>query len=570
MSARTPGERIRHIRTTLGLTQIAFGALLGVSNVTVNRWENDRAQPQPATLARIYQAERDGLAALEPETRIVAAPSTLIGRDHTLTTLTDALRPGGLITITGPAGVGKSTLAQAAIRQIGTRFPGGMTVIDCAPITSSAMLIETIARACHIRLGNEINPAARVASALRNRNALLVLDAAEHQIESIRDLLTLIRSEPTSLTILVTSRFNLGLAEEQIIPVAPLDPESAQRLFLDHGSGTIKATTAEIALLCTRLDHLPLAIELAASRTRILTVTQMLERIDRRFDVLGPLATSIASSCDLMTATEASLFRRASLFVGPFDLAALEAMAPDPETIAALAGLIDQSMLTVEADTGVIRYRMLESIRDFGWNWAADLGELSDLRTAHAGWFDHLLTTAIHDFNGQHEPAALTTIDGAHDNIAAALHWVLASGQTERALRMATNFGRFARRRGIPAAGIGWLEQALGLPEAADQPGSLTATNELGLLAVALGRMDQAELAFHRVIARAMATGDDLEAGRAWDNLGLVHRSRGETEAARAAHQSGLDLLQDLGDARGASSCRLNLALIANLTGDLE
>ena len=315
---------------------------------------------------------------------------------------------------------------------------------------------------------------------------------------------------------------------------------------------------------------MPLAIVLAAARTQILTVPQLLERIDRRFDVIGALATSIRASCDLLTSPQAALFRACSAFAGSFDVTALDAMLPETDLISPLGALVDQSMIVVTRAPGSIRYHLLESLRTYGRQWATDLTELASLRDRHAEWAAELVQSAARNLNGIDQAAHLKSIDVEYDNISSAIAWLIETGSSALAIPTATAFGRYTRRRARPLEGIAWLERALALPDACSAPGHTTARNELGLLYIACGRLDDAERIFRSIVETAdIAKLPLIEIGRAWDNLGLALRNRGDVPGAIEAHQTGLTICFAAGDNRAASSCRLNLALAANLGGDL-
>ncbi len=577
MASSSPGERIKALRARLNLTQKALGDLLGVSNVTVNRWENDKALPQPATLDRLHRAETDGLHALTTSfassSSLFPPLSSLLGRQSELARGTDLLQPGTVLTITGPAGVGKSTLARHLVQHVADRYPAGSRWIDCSVLTSLDALADTIARALNLRVANPATRLQTIAEAFQGRELLLILDTCEHLLEPTRTLLSALFPSSSALSsqssVLITSRSPLTHQSEQILPLDPLDPADAIRLFATLAPAESTSDPA-IAELCARLDNLPLAIQLAAARTAILSPRQMLERIDRRFDVIAALARSIQTSAELLSPSEGRLFRACSIFAGECDLPALEAVAGPDATIENLASLIDHALLTIDRGTGEIRYRHLESLRSYGRRWAEELAETDSLRATHAAHFSDLVLRTASDLNGPEQAAALRTFDRDHANFANALAWFIEQHIPASAIPAATAYGRLSRRRATPLDGIAWLERARALPAAIDQPGALTAANELGLLYVASGRLDQAESLFRETIQRATEIGSVSEAGRAWDNLGLVLRSRGDVAGATRAHQTGLDLLLAVDDRRGAGSCRLNLALAANLAGDLD
>jgi predicted ATPase/DNA-binding CsgD family transcriptional regulator/DNA-binding XRE family transcriptional regulator len=566
------GERIRALRAGLGLTQIELADLLGVSNVTVNRWERGRSEPQAAMRARLLRAETDGLRAFRDESLPSALASELIGRNVDLARLNALARPGRLVTISGAAGIGKTRLTAELVRIAGPRYSGGVVVVDLAPLCESDDVALAVVRALKLRVSAKTPVLDAVVAAVRERELLIVLDNCEHLLAACADLVDRLFAEPCSSTVLATSRIALAVAGEIVYCLPPLAPPDAERLFRARARQTSGARDGGIAAICRRLDCLPLAIELAAARTNILTTGQIAERLDRRLDLLPTLDAAIALSSDLLAPDEAALFRQLGVFAGWFDLAAVEGVAGERGAVELLGRLAAQSMIVVEHDDarGAVRYRLLESLAEHARRWWARCNEEETTRRRHANYFRDLAIAASPGLNGPDQFAVFAMLDDVHDNLIVALDWFIAVGDAESALAQAAALARYWRGRSLFVEGGAMLERALALPGVESAGSYIAALNGLGLLRLLSGRLDGGESILEQALTRARTRGDRAGEGRALDNLGLVYRGRGGLARAAGVHQIALDLFLGMGDRRAAGSCRLNLALIANQAGNLD
>ena len=340
------GERIRAIRGKLGLSQVQLAELLDVSNVTVNRWEKDRAHPHGGTIARLLHLEREGPA---PALRVVkrqegnlpSVLTSLVGRARDRERVREVLAEAPLVTIVGAAGAGKTTLALDVAQQMADGWPAGAWFVDLATVTEPDAVPTAVAFALGVRDAGQVPMIARLQEVMRERSLLILLDNCEHLRPAVAALVQALLVGHGASRILATSRIALGVPGERVHNLRPLPLEDAAELFLRRAQEQQpdllpldSASKEAVQTICLRLDGLPLAIELAAARTRVLSLPQIASRLDQRFTLLQAadgaverqrtLRAAIAWSYDLLRADSARLFRTLGVFAGWSELTALE------------------------------------------------------------------------------------------------------------------------------------------------------------------------------------------------------------------------------------------------------
>lgn len=591
MSGPISGSWIRGLRQRLGLSQVELAAMLGVSNVTVNRWENDRALPQSGMIDRLLGLERDGAEALlKPSAgrlgNLPLAFTSLVGRSTDVETIVRHLTAGPLVSIVGPAGAGKTRLAIETARSTTSHWPDGVWFVDLAAVGEADAVLHAVARTLGVRESGRKPLMDRLADHYRERDLLLILDNCEHMLPACASLASHLVSQPGAARMLATSRAPLMVPGETVHALKPLPLADAATLFIDRATPhaaamALDADAAEaITSICRRLDGLPLAIELAAARTRVLSLTQIADRIDERFELLKgasavplrqqALDTAIAWSCDLLTPTEAALFRQLGVFAGSFDLAAVENVTADRGALDVLDGLARQSMIVVEHDPSSrsARYRLLESMAAYARRWLDDTGGTAATAQRHAQYYGAMAQELAVGLHGSAQAVLLAAFDREHDNLIAALEWMLTTGARESAIAMVAALGAYWRTRGYYAEGIARLERVLSFEPAILSSSSAAAWNQLAQLQIVTGLHDEAAASLAIAIELSRELGDQSQEAQALDSLGLVLVARRAFEAAAETHRTALTMFLQLGDRARAAMCRKRLGNLANLRGD--
>ena len=376
----------------------------------------------------------------------------LIGRDDELHTIDVALAGYPVVTLVGPGGIGKTRLALAAAGRAAVE--GDAWLVELAEVDAPRQVPRAVADTLGVGERSGATLVQSIVEALGSRHALVVLDNAEHVVEAAADLADAVARGCPHVRVLVTSRERLGLTNERIVAVPPLDPTGAGvELFNERAAAVAAfdpvASRAAVEEICRRLDGLPLAIELAAARTSSLSPADLADRLHHRLALLDgarrtgterhrTLQAAIRWSHDLLTPGEQVLFRRLCVFAGPFDLAAAEQVASGPalarsDLDAALGRLVDQSIVMVESGPFGRRFRLLEPIRQFGAECLAAAGEATLLSERHAQW----CRSRVHDIHrglaGWGELEAVARLAESWPNLRAAFDWACEVGDRDLA-----------------------------------------------------------------------------------------------------------------------------------------
>ena len=534
--------------------------------------------------------------------RLPVTLTSFIGREEIMTAVAMSLhRPDTrLLTLVGPGGVGKTRLALRVARQLEPEFADGVGFIGLASVNDPHLVLPTIASRLGLRNVDRQSLMERVQALLVDRSCLLVVDNFEQVVTAGPVLAEIVAACPGT-KLLVTSRSPLRVSGERLVPITAMrtspqrdttddDKQSeAVRLFIDRALAVRPdmtlddATIAAITEICRRLDGLPLAIELAASRSTMFTPTAMLDQLTHRLPLLtnGPqdqperlqtMHNAVAWSYNLLSDTEQELFRCLSVFTGGFTIAAAAAVCAQREAsiLLGLEALVHQSLVQMAPEAGCApRYQMLETIRDFGLDQLAQEGELDHLSALHARYYVAFAEGIEHDVDGRGATSVLPRVDDERHNLRAALEWLISAEQATDALRLATSLWPYWRIRGNLSEGRNALVRALGLP--GPVPASLRgdALWKLGYLHFYLGEYPQARSRLEQSIAVFVDVDDIAGKDTALDSLGTVLRTMGEPDLARSCHEQALDIRRKRNDLAGQEMPLANLGMLALDRGDL-
>lgn len=539
-------------------------------------------------------------------------PNPLIGRVRELETLQDLILDPGvrLVTVTGPGGIGKTRLALEAAREAAGEFPAGACFVDLSSLTEPGMVLFTILRTLGLDESSG-RPAIEVlVHALRELDLLLVLDNLEQVIDAAVDIGALLSSCPL-LSVLATSREPLRLRAEHIIATPPLsvppvrvrdrsDPPAARpmdryesvTLFVERARATrpgfalTDANESAIAALCGQLDGLPLAIELAAARSRQLEPARLLTQLAQRLPVLTggardlparqrTLKDAIGWSYDLLPETEQALFRRMAVFAGDVGLEAIHGICGDPgDDLSRIAeqvwALADKSLLQRPEghDGDDIRYRMLETIREFGLEQLESCGESDVLRRRHAAWYLALAELAESHLLGPDQIAWLDRLEQEHDNLRAALEWACEAREAETGLRISGALSGFWRMKGHLSEGRMWLQRSLTLAEPVPSPPRAMCLQGAGVLAQAQGDSEEAVAWLTQALESWRALGDQRRTGQTIVLLADIARARGDYHRSLELNERALVLFEEIGFSAGIADSLNQMGLIATDRGE--
>jgi predicted ATPase/class 3 adenylate cyclase len=563
---------------------------------------------------RLYDLIIEGLPSEFPAPRTLEVPTNLpapltsfVGRGHELEKVTQLLRHHRLLTLTGPGGTGKTRVAlEAATRSI-KGFADGVFFVDIAPITDAELVVSTIASAAGVREQAGRSLVDTITDHLRDRRVLLLLDNFE-QVLDAAPLVEGLLADARAIQFLVTSRAPLRIAGEQEFPVPPLrlpgpgalssvdelSQNESVALFIHRATAVesdfalTRENAAVLAEICSRLDGLPLAIELAASRVRVLTPRAMLDRMHYALPLLAgrsrslperqrTLRATIEWSYDLLDEADRALFRRLSTFVGGWSLEAAEAVA-DPlgemgiDILTGVESLIDHSLvLRQDGERQELRFGMLETIREYGLGQLEAAGEADKIRSRHAAYYLSLAEEAEPRLTGPESSRWLDVLSREHDNLRAALRWALDSGQAETGMRTAGALWRFWQLRGHLAEGRRWAENLLGMGEATGPTlGRGKALGAAGSLAYWQADLESAGRHYQESLEIYRELGDRPGIADALYNLGFVHGAMAEPHVSEQLLLEAQEIFEKLGDERRAAYAEMGLSLPKFQEGDLE
>ena len=513
--------------------------------------------------------------------RRLPTPATpLLGRERELAALADVVRDDTtrLVTLTGTGGIGKTRLGLELVQRLAPEFQHGAAVTPLATTRDPALVARAILDTLEIpEVGQDADEL--LAKTLADSELLLLVDNFEQVLPAAATIAQLLTGAP-GVKVIVTSRAPLHVAAEREYPVPPLADDEAAELFVSRAQAAdpnfelSEKNAAAVAELCARLDGLPLAIELAAARTKLLPPATLLSRLGNRLELLAEgrrdaphhqqtLRMTFDWSYDLLDQNAQRLFAQLAVFAGGCTLASAEAVC-DGAVLETLGALVDESLVR-RRDT---RFSMLEIVREYALERLSDSGESEEVRRRHLAYFVELAEEANPALSkGDDQIEWFARLEDEHDNLRAALAFALYSGDASSALRLGVGIRRFWQIHGYLAEGREGLEAAIAL--APDEPSELRADafNMIGILAAEQGEWDTSRANFNAALDDARAVESTRVISSALVNLGNMAAYSRDLDAARYLYKESIEYFESLGDLRGQALAKENIGLMA-LTAD--
>jgi len=585
-------ETARMLADALGLSSEArihlFHAAQGIP-------EGESAPPSMA-LPQTPLAGREHAIATIGGMPLVRTP--LVGREQEQAAVVALLRRDDvpLVTLSGPGGIGKTRIALRVAAELGKDFSGGVVFVPLAAIRDPDLVAVTIAQALHVPATPEQPLFARMQSFLQDRHLLLVLDNFEHLLDAAAFVVRLQERAPL-LKVLVTSRTRLAVSGEHLFPVASLSVAAARQLFTDRARALDPtfALTGEtvpvVDAICSRLDRLPLAIELVAARSTVLPLGAMLTRLEHRLDLLTgglrdaparhrSMREAITWSHGLLPETQQVLFCCLSVFNGGFTLEAAEAVAGDDDALTGIGALMEASLVNSMPGTGdEPRFTMLETIREYALEQLIASGEEDVIRCRHAEFYRWLAESAIPHYDGPELWEYNARIHRERDNCRAAMAWALDHDAAETGVRLAgalwrTWFNQFADDQPWAercAEGRIWIERMLARSDHLPFAAVTEALIGRGGLCCFGGDAVDMQAAGEELLARAQAARSRYGVYFARYQLGRSAELQEQYDEARQHLEEALAIAPTIRNPQNhASMCLDELGFIAQRRGDLE
>jgi non-specific serine/threonine protein kinase len=532
-----------------------------------------------------------------------ASRTSFVGREQEMVEIKRHVAMTRLLTLTGAGGSGKTRLALEVARDLIGAYPDGVWLAELASLSQGEFVTQTLAEAMGMpgQPGRPITDT--LVDALRTKKMLLILDNCEHLVDAVGDLVALLLDSCPRLRILATSREALGAVGEVIWPVsllsvpdlsspptvAQLECYEAIRLFIDRAlqrdpAFRLRPENAQaVAQICAHLEGLPLAIELAAARIKLLSPKALLGRLKDRLKLLTggsrelserqrTLRSTIEWSYELLEEDEKALFGRLSVFSGGATLEAIEAVCDalgdlSVDAFKGASSLLDKSLLGQEEGTGgEPRLVMLETIREYAREKLEESGEAEDTRRRHTEYMLALAEECEPKLKGPNQLEWMERLEAEHDNMRAALSWAIERGEAETAARLGGALWWFWLVRGNLSEGSSWLKAALnGNPPPPVRAKALTGA---GRLMSEQGALQEARALLEESVALFRVLGDVRGLANAVDNLGIAMAYQGIGERARTLFEESLALFRKAGDRWGIAEVLHNLGNIAQILED--
>ena len=607
IAASAYGGQVVISETTQALVQHALPADLHLRDLGVHRLK-DLAGPE-----RLYQLVIDGVPDHFPALRTLdtrpnnlpAQLTSFVGREEQIAEIRQLLARTRVLTLTGPGGTGKTRLALQVAADTLTDYRDGCFFVDLAAITDASLVPAVIARAVGMAEVPGVSIVESLEAYLRERELMLVVDNFEHVVMAAPVLEQLLTAAPR-VKALITSRMVLSLRGEHQYSVPPLQPADlkqkldpteldrfeAVRLFIERARAVrpgfrLTAQNARaVAEITARLDGLPLAIELAAARIKMLPPQQLLARLEQSLTLLTSgaktlperqrtLRGAISWSYELLTEPERRLFARLSVFSGGWSLLAAERVAQPEElgldALEGISSLVDKSLIWVDEQDDQSRFSMLETIREFGHEQLLAAGESESVRQRHGEYFLELAVEAEAHLTGVGQSHWLDGLERELGNLRAALRWAVDASQAQLAQEAAGALWRFWHQHGHLAEGRTWLDEILAMPSG-QQPTANRGKALAGAGGIAWWQVDHpaARAYYDEALSVERQVGEPARIAEALYNDAFAVGAAGDLPAADRLFQESLDLYREVNDAQGVARVLVMLVLPDAQAGDWD
>jgi len=552
------------------------------------------------------EAETAPRTAERPAHNLPLELSSFVGREKELSEARRLLENSRLLTLTGSGGCGKTRLALAAASELVEEFEEGVWLVELAPLADPSLVPQAVASTVGVREQQARSLTETLSYFLGSKKVLLVLDNCEHLVEACAALAQALLQSCPELRVLATSREALGITGEVAWPVPSLslpdlrrlpDVESlpryeSARLFVERvvavkPTFTLTEQNApSVAHICYRLDGIPLAIELAAARAKMLSVEDISKRLDDCFRLLSAgsrtamprhktLHATMDWSYELLSLEERALLRRLSVFAGGFTLEAAESVCAGQDlerdaVLESLSYLMDKSLVVVAEQDGEVHYRLLETVRQYGREKLSESGETEKFRERHAGYYLVLAEEAEPELKTEGQVAWLERLEQERDNLRAAMRWLLERGELEKAARLGWAVWLFWGIRGHFAEGRQSMEQALSAEGSVAMPASARAKAlyVAGMMANYQGDHSSAELLLEESLGLFRELEDKLGSAYALSNTGFAALGQGQHQRAVTLIEEAVHLFLEVEEKWGAAMMFGFLAVARRDRGD--
>jgi non-specific serine/threonine protein kinase len=525
-----------------------------------------------------------------PASNLPLQLTSFVGREREIAEVERLLADHRLLTLTGPGGSGKTRVALAVAFEVVECFEDGVWFVELAPLSDPDLVPQAVASVLGVREVPGRPLTETLVEHLGTKGLLLILDNCEHLVEACAALTdTLLRSCP-GVRILGTSREALGIGGEnawlvpslilpdadQTAPAQVLASYEAISLFAERaravasGFELTEVNAPAVTRVCRMLDGMPLAIELAAARVRVLSVEQISSRLEDSFGLLTggsrtamprhrTLRAAMDWSHDLLSEEERVMLRRLSAFAGGFTLEATESVSEgegieEARVLELLGSLVDKSLVIFEEQDEETRYRLLETVRQYGRETLKESGEAGRVRSRHAAWYLDLAEEAEPELKGSRQLVWLECLEREHDNLRAAMRWLLEEGDSERVARLGWALWLFWWIRGFFSEGRRWMEEALAKGSAMPASARATALFVTGTMATGQADFRSAEPLLGESLGLFRGLGDKRGAAYALGSIGIAAIGQDQHERAIALHEEAADLFLEVGDKWAAAT----------------